>query len=298
MGAVVSLAAAGVNDPAMDAARNVIKSQREADDNFDYWSPSIYLFQFDLDVTGDGNPELFLGSSSMVDRSPISWSVYTSTSSGEASRTAQNLLLYPGGFYLEQVGGISRLSSVFSGPSQVTIREYRFSSDGTVEAEMQELDGEDARKMMGSEDWRDALGLGARVENLEIEKVLLVEYLKNPAVKWRKYDHSHAPESQNLAESEKPFLKQAEGFSAERAVQLVTAEGIAGPSIGSEPRSTWTPTTFLPIPVEESTPQLTTSPTQVTSETESSFGFPTVPIAIVVAVILGIVLYFFRRKST
>lgn len=249
LSAVLSLAAADVNDPAMDAARNVVKSQREADANFDYWSPSIYLFRFNLDVTGDGNPELFLGSSSMVDRSPVRWAVYTSTSGREVSRTAKNLLLYPGGFYLEQTGGLSRLRSVFSGPSHITIREYRFSSDGTVEAEVQEFEGEDARKMMGSDDWRNTLGIGVRVEELEIEKVLLAEYLLNPSVAWRKYDHSHAPEAQNLAEGEKPFLKQVEGFSAERAVQLATTEEITELPARSKSRSIPTPAT-----VEKLTP--------------------------------------------
>ena len=256
------------------------------------------VFRFNLDVTGDGNPELFLGSSSMVVRSPVNWSVYTSPSSGEALRVAENLLLYPGGFYLGQAGGMNRLISVFSGPSQVTIREYRFSSDGTVQSEVQQLDGEDAREMMGSEGWRDALGLGGRVEDLEIEKVLLAEYLNNPTVNWRIYDRSHAPESQNLAESEAPFLKQAEGFSAERAVQLTTTEGIADPSAQGEPRLTPTPVMPSQAAVKESTPQPTTSPTRATSEIESSPGFPIVPGAIVVAVIVGIGIYILRRKST
>ena len=293
----VSPAVAGVNDPVMDAAWNVVENQREADVNFDYWNPNIYLFRFNLDVTGDGNPELFLGSSSMVDRSPVSWSVYTSTSSGETMRVAENLLLYPGGFYLEQAGGMSRLSSVFSGPSHVTIREYRFLSGGRIQAEVQEFNGEDARRMMGGEDWRDALGLGRRVEDLEIEKVLLAEYLNNSAVKWRKYDRSHAPESQNLAENETPFLKKAEGFSAERAVQLTATEGIADPSAQGEPRST--PTSVMPsqAAVIESTPQPTTTPTHATSQTESSPDLTIVPVAIVVALISGIVIYIFRRKS-
>lgn len=235
MGAGVSSVAAGMDNPVMDAIRNVIENQREADADFDYWNPEIYLFRFSLDVTGDGNPELFLGSSSMVDRSPVSWSVYTSTLSGETLRVAENLLMYPGGFYLEQVGDMNRLSSVFSGPLQVTICEYRFSFDGTVQTEIQKFDGEDARKMIRNEDWRDALKLGERVENLEIEKVLLVEYLNNPTVQWRIYDHSHAPESQNLAESETTFLKQAEGFSAERAIQSAAVKEIADPFAQSEP---------------------------------------------------------------
>jgi hypothetical protein len=50
--------------------------------------------------------------------------------------------------------------------------------------------------------------------------------------------------------------------------------------------------------VPSATPQPTTSPTQVASEAESSSGFPTVPVAIFVAVIVGIVLYLLRRKST
>lgn len=295
----ISPATASVADPVLDAARKILNDQRDADDNFDYWNSNIYLFRFRLDVTGDGKPELFVGSSSMVDRSPINWSVYFSTSGDELSRTAENVLLNPKGFYVEQSSGPIKLSWVFGKQSTVVIHEYAFGADGRAQYNMRKIEGEDARKRIGErEDWRDALGLGVRVEDLEIEKVLLAEYLEDPTVTWRKYDHSHAPESQNLAEGEKPFLKQAENFSAERAVQLATTEEITDPPAGSKPRSTTPPATSLPTPVEESTPKLKTSPTPTTVETESSSGFPIVPVAILAAVIVGIAIYLHRRKST
>jgi hypothetical protein len=213
----------GVVDPVVDAAKQVLEEQRMADADFDYWKSQIYLFRFNLDVTGNGNPELFVGSSSMVDRSPVLWSVYFRKPDGKAAGVGENLMLYPGGFYLERDGMRSRIRSVFSNPSNVTIREYIFSSNGTVQKKVQEFEGADARKMMSDEDWRDALKLGQRIDNLDVQKLLLAEYLRNPAVEWRPYDKTRAPENQNLNPSEAPFLNQVEGFSARNALQLIDA---------------------------------------------------------------------------
>jgi hypothetical protein len=51
------------------------------------------------------------------------------------------------------------------------------------------------------------------------------------------------------------------------------------------------------VPGEDSTPQPKVSPTPTTAGTGSSTGFPIVLVAVLAAVIVGIVFYFLRRES-
>jgi hypothetical protein len=70
------------------------------------------------------------------------------------------------------------------------------------------------------------------------------------------------------------------------------------PEGGNEPHSSPSPAMASPAGVKDSTPQPKASPTPAAVETESSSSFPILPVAIVGAVILGIVIYVLRRKST
>jgi hypothetical protein len=77
----------------------------------------------------------------------------------------------------------------------------------------------------------------------------------------------------------------------------VNAQEITTPPPATTKQSTPAPATPTPVPVEKSTPQPAVSPTAAQA-TPAPSGFPIVPVAIVGAVIVGILFYFLRRKST
>jgi hypothetical protein len=286
---LMSAVMADVSDPVLDASKLLLEAQRAADADFDYWTPNIYLFRFELDVTGDGHAELFVGSSSMVDRSPVVWSVYSKNATDETIRLAENLMLYPGGFFFDKNDGVSHLRTVYSGPSEVLIRDYLFSLDGTVRQETREYQGEDARKLMNGENWRDALNLGERIADLQVQKVLLAEYLENPKIEWRQYDNARAPESQGLNPTEAPFLEQVENFSPEQANELI--QKLSGETPLSE-------TTSPAIAQSGSKLGTSTAPSTAPEATQPSApGLPIIFIAILAAIIVGAAVFFLRRKS-
>jgi len=82
-----------------------------------------------------------------------------------------------------------------------------------------------------------------------------------------------------------------------RAIMLVSGQGDTPQA--ATPAATAAQTTSVPptaMPVQQ--PKSAASPSPAAAEPKSSPGFPVLPVAIVAAVLVGVVLYLLRRKST
>lgn len=202
--------------------------QRLESDKFDYWRgmgeqpPGGYIFRFEIDVTGDGRNEVFLGSSLNGDHRSASWTVFTIRRDSWIS-TGQ-VSLRAGEIYGKLVadtkclalGGWARTSG-----SNYWINQYQFQPNGTFVEQGREVRvlTEDERYELGSESWTEQNGLGRKVSPV-VSKMLFAEYLTDPVSQWRPYDPKLPANAQHQQDQERLRMDTVSGFTPEHAAKL------------------------------------------------------------------------------
>jgi hypothetical protein len=124
-----------------------------------------------------------------------------------------------------------------------------------------------------------------------LEMISLSEYLENRDAPWRRLDISGQFNLRNQQQrpEEQERLRQSGQLSRTATIELLQSIQKVPPT----PAPAVTPALITPAPAAMSSG----SPSPTVSETKSSSGFPTIPVAIFVVVIVGIVIHLLRRKS-
>lgn len=176
---------------ALHYIHHMLSLEEEQDASFQYFDPRIYLYRFFMDISGDHIPEVFIGSSSLVDRSPILWSIY----SNDNSELIYRDFLSTTGFNLLRGDDFVQITRV-TGKREIIYDRVKFIKGKFHERERKLIEGEEAMAIQGNnENWEDALGFGS-VYKPKIEKILLAELLVNKEFEWRSYYHNRAPDEQ------------------------------------------------------------------------------------------------------
>lgn len=280
-----------------------------AGDVWAYSGNGGYAFRFEKDVSGGPEKELFINFSVR----PNVWRVFAGESNtllGEVEFASFDFI------HSKKEGGQTRILRSYSADSYAEppfepfgnyVLEQIITESG-IESKVRKV-GVDATESEFSD-----LRLGNESGNITwakpaVQAIALKDLLLEPDANWFDFDPDKAQVRNGYYRipGDEARVSAFEGtFTPKVALEALNQKlGATRPPeveaalpSGSSARSTPTPAMASQEAVGEATPQPTTSPTQVTSETESSSGFPIVPVAIVVAVIVGIGIYILRRKST
>lgn len=254
-----------------------------------------YLLRMEMDVNGDGHDEIFLTSSLTAVKRSADWRVFHVDTSGAMRPYARSIEVPADSVWPSSDEAAPSLIYV-AAPSlereqaneAATFPVYRFTfafpeidnslSYATEEA-VAALRPPDANRLP------------------KLKAILLADYLADTNAGWSEVeewkmdanDSFFRPEDRDRAASNTFFTPEVALNAINQRQQTNRTLSPAAPS---------PPTPASPAGVKDSTPQPKTSPTRATVETESSSDFPIMPAAIVGAMILGIVLYLLRRKST
>lgn len=191
---------AGLAAPVGDYAQEVLEKVRseEAERRASYLGdPALFepetvlLTRFELDVTGDGQPETFL--SATLEREPaLSWRVIDGASQRPI---AEDVVLDPRMVYTQNAPEGLRLSQVTrQADGSYGLQSYQFSADGTVrdfskplsveERRTLRLDGAESARVLG-----DRLAPAGKV-------VLLEQFAADPLAPWRPWDRERSAYAQ------------------------------------------------------------------------------------------------------
>lgn len=299
--ALLVLAAPAVARDSVDVQYAKFLLQRLESDKFDYWRgmgeqpPGGYVFRFEIDVTGDGRNEVFLGSSLNGDHRSASWTVFTLrqdswTSTGQVSLRAGEIYgKLAADTKTLALGGWARTSG-----SNYWINQYQFQPDGTFVDQGREVMvlTEDERHEIGSESWTERNGLGLKVSPV-VSKMLFAEYLTDSASQWRPYDPKLPANAQHQQDQERIRMDTASAFTPEYAAKLVAAlEGSTAAKNGDVSRQR----TIIPPLAPPEKPKPAKAKPVITSE-EPASSTPWSIIVVLIVAALGLLWLLLKRRT-
>jgi len=181
--------------PALLASEQALPLHRDQGD------PPIVLLRFRLDVTGDGIPETFLGSSEAKDRS-VDWTLYA-IRADQPIRLGDGIRLPPSGFFLRKHAGATELHAYQRSASRAhELYRYRFEPDGRWSEEIESPDGH-ARLFLQRNRPPPGEDYGKKVRP-SIERLPLGAHLSDAATEWEPYNYDTAPHRQFAHRAELP----------------------------------------------------------------------------------------------
>lgn len=281
--------------------KEIVSLENGAGDVWDYSGSGGYVFQFSQDVLGDGAPESFVN----VSVRPNVWHVFTGS---DAKNYIGDVEISGSGFLLNRDGQSATLMDTYQAnalekyvieqkitPTRIQKTALKV-GEGATEKEYQTvLD----RQTSENTSWVTP----------KMEGILLYDLLNHSSPKWFEFDPDKAQVRNGyyrLPGDENRISSFESAFTPKVALEALNQKlGTSRPiekeaaATSSSPAQTVpVPATPTPPPVEKSTPLPTASPI-ATPETKSApSGFPVVPVAIIAAVIVGILIFILRRKST
>lgn len=280
-----------------------------AGDVWAYSGNGGYVFKFEKDVVGGPEKELFVNFSVR----PNVWHIFTS---GD-KRALIGEIMFPSFDFIhsKKEGGQTRKlrsyrADSYAEPPFEPFGNYvleQIITESGIESKVRKV-GVDA-----TENEFNELRSGTESETISwakpaVQAIALKDLLFEPNASWYEFNPDEAQVRNGyywLPGDVARISAFASAFTPKVALEALNQklgvsrpnEGDSASTSGSPVRSTPTPAMAEPAGVKDSTPQPKTSPTPATVETESSSSFPILPVAIVGAVILGIVIYVLRRKS-
>ncbi len=243
------------------------------------------LFRFKMDVNGDGTKEMFLTSSLETFNLSATWKIFSETSSGQFipfdktvrwPMTELRMERTPEGLFFWQWSQDEMTYYV----TRTSFRNGQVLSETMKVPFDQFIDGEEAKLLKRTQ-----------VVQPDLESIALADFLRNSNAPWKKVDFK---------------TLQANGMD----YPIITTDVEQMKSIRMTPQLALyliDPSTPIIKPKPESLP--TTTPQRLMQsvtalslptvfvEKQFSSSFPILPVAIVVALILGVVIYILRRKS-
>jgi len=243
-----------------------------AGDAWAYRGSGGYVLRFDLDITGDGQAEMFLASTLYFQRGYGTWRPYLATEDGaykpfdyEFSETGRaGLNLYGTAIWLETPASQSTTKSILtfgSDRGKYYVGRYSF-RDAEIVFERSEV----------AEAKFPELKAGPNIKRVapEVRGVLLADLLRNPNAEWKPIDFKSAapsPEGYYIAPDDAERVKGFVNFTPDLALRW-----LASAAAGKTPIDT----SAVPIPLPEphQTPDAsptampkTSSPAPVVAET-------------------------------
>jgi len=281
-----------------------------AGDVWAYSGNGGYAFKFEKDVSGGPEEELFVNFSLR----PNVWHVF---SAGD-NKTLLGQVEFPSFDFIhsKKEHGQTRILRSYSADSYAAppfepfgkyVLEQVITESGVdskvrkVGVEATEREFNDLR--LGTE------STSVKWANPALQAVMLKDLLLQPNEKWFDFDPDKAQVRNGYYRlpGDEPRISAFEGtFTPRVALKALNQSlGVSRPdkddaasTSGSPVRSTATPVMSSPAGGKDSAPQPKTSPSPVTVEAESSHGFPILPVAIAGAIILVILIFVLRGKST
>lgn len=256
-----------------------------------------YLLRMEMDVNGDGQNEMFLTSSLTAVKRSAEWTVFDVDKSGTMRPYARTIELpadsvWPSGDQtspsLIYVAAPSREREQASETAIFPVYRFAFAYP-EIEKSLSYATEEAVTSLRPTD--QDRLP--------KLQAILLADYLTGTNAAWSDVeewkmdanDSFFRLEDHDRAATNTEFTPEAALKAINLRLQTDTYQSSAAQSAPIAQAMS------SPARVPTATPQITKSPTSATEETKSSPGFQTVPVAIVVVVIVGIVLYILRRKS-
>lgn len=158
--------------------------------------PPLVLLAFPLDVTGDGRPEWFLGTSEEKERS-LQWQAYFSPESpGAAPQPLGGTIRLPAdGFFIRREGTSTILSAYQRGTDATyQLHQYRFHDRGTLTPEIRTPEGREVLYLRRAKS-PPGLDLGRHLRPAT-RVILLQDHLRQQPLQWRAYNFDAAPHVQ------------------------------------------------------------------------------------------------------
>ncbi|HAL92637.1 MAG TPA: hypothetical protein DCM68_06400 [Verrucomicrobia bacterium] len=187
-----------------------------------------YLYRFRLDLTGDGQDELFAASSLVGDGAQ--WYVFRENESGLYDKLGE-VGLSPGPFHVKRdtETGITTLSMF----ARIDLRsallvQYACSAKGEITKTMQRISGDQLKPFddpdISLADAATSCGFDfGETVTPQIEKVLLCKYLEEPTQTWRPYDSRYSSPLQHLDTSDTQDIESIESVAEETVLSALGA---------------------------------------------------------------------------
>lgn len=190
----------------------------------DYQRPIVHLCRFQLDVTGDGTPELFAGSTHGADTA-VDWVVYDGAQPDRL--LAKDLSLDPRHIYQKAGPDGHTISQIGRNEDGgYLLKSYHFGTDGAFEVRSRPADLEERDRLRKDQAIKKATLGEARQPSVEI--VLLDAFLRDPSTKWRPWDRERSALAQ-LNREDEVVLRQLSKPVPESAAIPINAQGSPTP---------------------------------------------------------------------
>lgn len=186
---VFSWLAASAASPAPKQVFEYLKPVLEHETNAagDIWASSGnggYVFRFDLDVSGDGLPEMFITSSLEFQNQSGTWRAYRAQRNGDYvpynyAGGVGGLHMFGTELLVEQVGAAKSILTFGSDRGKNYVGRYSF-QDTQVSFERNEVDAATFNQLKSSPSVKRIVP--------EVQGVLLVDLLRNPNAEWKRID--------------------------------------------------------------------------------------------------------------
>lgn len=240
--------------------------EREVGGAGDVWASSGsggYVFRFDLDVSGDGLPEMFITSSLELRNQSAMWSVYKAQGNGNYvpytyAPERSGLSAFATEIHIEDVGGTKSILTFGSDRGKNYAGRYSF-RDSRVAFEIKEVDAATFDRLKSSPTVKRVVP--------EVQGVLMVDLLRNPIAAWKRIDFErNAPDPNGyfIAVEDAERVKGFGNFTPDLALRWlasaaagkapVDASAVPIPELAPAPVPTATPAPSLPTPTVAANP--------------------------------------------
>lgn len=213
--------------------------EREMTGAQDVWEKSGhggYVMRFDLDMTGDGMPEMFLGTTLWSWKSNITWDVYRRLSQGEYepyiySSEVTGVSIRASEILLEEVGNQKSIITFGADHGKYYVGRYNF-RDTSIVFERSEV----------SEAKFAELKAGPNIKRVapNIRGVLLADLLRNPNAEWRPIDFKSGapnPEGYYIAPEDAERVKGLVNFTPDLALKWLESATVGKKPVGDLPKT-------------------------------------------------------------
>jgi hypothetical protein len=256
-----------------------------------------YVLRFDLDVTGDGIQEMFLGSTLESWKTGVQWKAYRQSAGHEYdpyryTSPTVGLGISMTGLWLEQDGANTKIVGFGSDQGKYYVGRYSF-RDTQVDYHREEVD----------ESTFERLKLSPRLKRVipEVSGVLLADLLRNPDAEWKRIDFdaaSPSPDGYYIAAEDVEKIKNLTNFTPSLAVKWIeTAAAGKEPAEALLPTPVPSPVIKTPLPPGSPAAEFAPEPTVALTDNQSAENKTKVwPWLMGILALLAIVLLFAKRR--
>lgn len=271
--------------------KEIMSLESGAGDVWDYSGSGGYVFRFSQDVLGDSTSEIFVNASVR----PNVWHVFTGS---DSKNYIGDIKISGSGFLLHRDDQSATLLDTYQADAlEKYIIEQKITASGiqkSVRKVREDATEEEYQAILNRQTSNNTVWVSPKMEG-----ILLYDLLNQPSPKWFDFnpDKTQVRNGYYRLPGDEGRISEFENvFTPKAALEALNqALGISQPV---DKRTTATPSRPAETTLVQH-PQSAASPSLTATQTKSALpDFPIVPVAIVGTVIVGIVFYLLRRKST